>query len=63
MVVEALNCKHLKIGMEGERDFSRGSRGKNGKRWRVALGDYVMLTSVYVPYTSRRASQISPTVA
>jgi len=24
---------------------------------------YVMLTSVYVPYTSRRASQISPTVA
>ena len=25
--------------------------------------DYVMLTSVYVPYTWRRASQISPTVA
>src|SRR5579864_8827418 len=25
--------------------------------------DYVMLTSSYVPYTSRRASQISPTVA
>jgi hypothetical protein len=24
---------------------------------------YVMLTSVYVPYTSRSASQISPTVA
>ena len=24
---------------------------------------YVMLTSVYVPYTSRNASQISPTVA
>jgi hypothetical protein len=25
--------------------------------------DYVMLTSVYVPYTCRKASQISPTVA
>jgi hypothetical protein len=25
--------------------------------------DYVMLTSVYVPYTCRNASQISPTVA
>jgi hypothetical protein len=25
--------------------------------------NYVMLTSVYVPYTCRRASQISPTVA
>jgi REP element-mobilizing transposase RayT len=50
--------KALKQGF-ARRLLSRVPQENSG----IQLGDYVMLTSVYVPYTWRRASQISPTVA
>lgn len=53
-------CNRKTANSESTGQKTESEAGRCGK---ASQENYVMLTSVYVPYTCRSASQISPTVA
>jgi hypothetical protein len=60
--LEVANC-NLKLATNAASTLNTKPEAGCGGIDQTSSENYVTLTSVYVPYTCRNASQISPTVA